>query len=151
MRWELRRNCALAPRQATASMAGLAGLALLVGLAFSWFGYPMVLTFACLEAIGLSAALVGYARRATDREIIELDDARLVVEQWHAGRMHRTELPAGWARVEQEDPKFVLLIAGGVTVAIGQHVTLGARSALCREIRSALKRPMTRVGSKAGG
>ncbi|MCR5867544.1 DUF2244 domain-containing protein [Aquincola sp. J276] len=141
MQWVLRRNCSLTPRQVATSFAAVAGFTLALGAVFSWMGYPLVMAFVLLEITALAAALLAYARCAGDRDILSIEGEQLVVEQWHAARVQRTVLPVAWVRVSPAEAPAVglQLAAGGVSVAVGRHVTPRQRERLLQELRQVLR------------
>src|SRR5256885_14032271 len=75
--WKLKRNCSLAPRQLLGFYSALCALSLVVATAFWWAGARMVMPFAWLELLAVGAAMLVYARHATDNESIALRAGRL--------------------------------------------------------------------------
>jgi uncharacterized membrane protein len=141
LRWELRRNCRLTPRQLLACCGALAGVLLAVGTGFALLGLAWVTAFALVEAVVVAVAVGVYARHATDREILVLRAGELHVEQ-HDGAHHRhLVLPAAAARVDApRDPGALVAVRGpgGAEVRVGRHLRQHDRHALAHDLRRAL-------------
>ncbi|MDM7457330.1 MAG: DUF2244 domain-containing protein [Tepidimonas sp.] len=139
-RWLLKRNCALTPRQClVASLLACAG-ALSVAGAFWAMGARLVLPFALLESSAVALAFLWYARHATDRETLILDEQRLVVEWEQAGAVRRSELARHRLRVDDggQESGLVELRAGAARVQVGRYIRPEQRRQLARELRWAL-------------
>jgi uncharacterized membrane protein len=147
MRWQLRRNCRLTPRQLGGCFMAVCLFHLLLALAFWALGFPVVSLFAGLEVAVLAAALLVHARHAGDREIITLAADRLSVERHVGSRVERLELPAAWVRVHADGAgpsALVRLTAGRHSVSVGRHLLPAHRPLMARALRQALaqaKRP----------
>lgn len=141
MRWHLRRNCRLTPRQLGACFAAVCLFHLLLALAFWALGFPVVSLFAGLEVAVLAAALLVHARHACDREIITLAADRLSVECHVGPRVERLELPAAWVRVQADGSSpsaLVRLTAGRQSVSVGRHLPPAQRPLMASALRQAL-------------
>ena len=68
VQWLLRRNCSMTPGQLVAFYLSLCAWSFAIAGAFWLRGATLVLPFAGLELLGVGAALLIYARHATDRE-----------------------------------------------------------------------------------
>ena len=138
-RWDLRRNCCLAPSQLGRSAIGLA---LATGLIAAWFwslGYPLVALFAGLEMIAFGAALLVYARHACDRETLTLSGGRLCIERAQGGEVERVDMSASWLRVALlHGDGLIELSERERTVLVGRHLNSAARCRLAKDIRQAL-------------
>lgn len=141
VRWLLKRNCALTPRQCLIAFGLASGVALLVASFFWAIGVRMVLPFAVLELSALGLAFLWYARHATDREVLMLDARRLVVEWEQGGAVERRELARPWLRVADlpHDRALVELRAGSARVQVGRYARPEQRRQLARELRRALQ------------
>jgi uncharacterized membrane protein len=139
--WLSRRNCSMTPRQMGLVYVLLCGTSLSVAAFFWGMGAILVLPFAALELLALGIAFVVYARHATDREHIRLDDRRLVVEWECGGRWQKHELPREWVRVipSSERSALVGLTAAGQTVEVGRYMRPEQRRRLANELRQALR------------
>jgi hypothetical protein len=67
LRWDLRRNCALTPRQVLAAFAVASALSLVIAIVAWSLGARFVLPFTGLELLVLAALWLAYARHAGDR------------------------------------------------------------------------------------
>ncbi len=145
--WLLKRNCSIAPRQLAATYAVLAALTLVIASVFWAHGAPMVLPFATLELLAVGAAMLLYARHATDFESIDLRPGRLTVEHVSAARVRRAEFQPAWVRVEpQHGERSLIELSGqGQRIAVGRYVRPELRRQLADELRVALRRPAMAV------
>lgn len=140
VRWDLKRNCSLTPRQLLAAYVGLCGVSLSVAALFWSLGAVLVMPFTALELLALAVAFLWYARHATDREHIDLGPSRLVVEWEQGGQVQRREWARQWVRVAVATPSQALvgLQVAGETVHVGRYLRADLRGQLAREIRHAL-------------
>jgi uncharacterized membrane protein len=143
--WVLKRNCSISPRQLMAVFASLCVVSLCIASFFWAHGARLVMLFAWVELSGVAAAMLLYARHATDRERIALQAGRLLVERRDGSRTERVELDPQWVRVEPRDhaDALIQLSAGGRHVEIGRHVRPELRSRLAEELRTALRDDLT--------
>lgn len=141
VRWEFRRNCSLSPRQLMAFFAGMSAVSLTIATFFWVQGARMVMPFAWLELLTLGAALLFHARHVGDRERIELDGARLSVEQTCGSRVDRAEFVAAWVKVEARGrgSALVELSDRGRTVAVGRFLRPEGSRQLATELRTRLR------------
>lgn len=141
--WLLKRNCSLAPGQ----MLGFFGLLCFVSLSvavFFWFqGARIVMSFAWLELIAVGAAMLLYARHATDREYIALRRDTLTVEHACGRHIERVEFQREWVRVEPRsgNGSLIELSGQGQRISVGRFVRPELRRKLADELRLALRRP----------
>jgi uncharacterized membrane protein len=142
VRWQLKRNCSLAPRQLVLVYLALCGLSLGIGAGFWSLGALMVLPFAGVELLAVGAAMVVYARHAADNESIRLLPGRLVVERAFGRRVERVEFTPAWVRVEPEhgDRSLIELSGQGRRISVGRFVRPELRRELADELRWALRR-----------
>lgn len=142
VRWTLKRNCSLSPRQSLWCLGMLCAACLGVAAVLWWFGARLVLPFAALEVAAVAVALWMYSRHAADRESIEWHDGRLTVEHRCGSKVERFEFAPGWVRVEPAlgDGSLIELSARGRTVAVGRYVAAAQRPLLADEIRGVLRR-----------
>lgn len=142
LRWEMRRNCSLAPRQVLGAYCVICAVSLSIAAVFAWFGATPVLYFAGLELAVLGVALLVYARHATDRETITLKNSLLAVEHHCGNRVERSEFRADWLRVEpaQGQGSLLELTGAGRRAVVGRYLRPEWRQMLARELRQALRR-----------
>lgn len=139
--WRLKRNCSLAPRQLFGFYSVLCGISLAVAAFWWWHGAHLVMPFAAIELLATGAALLVYARHATDNESIALRDDRLTVEHASGNRLERMEFQPMWVRVEPEsgDGSLVELSGQGRRIAVGRYLRPELRRQLADELRMALR------------
>lgn len=142
LRWVMRRNCSLAPRQVLAAYFAICLVSLSIASVFAWFGAVPVLYFAGLELLLLGMALMVYARHAADHETITLKNSTLAVEHHCGSRVERAEFRADWLRVEpaQGQGSLLELSVAGRRTLVGRYLRPEWRQMLARELRQALRR-----------
>ena len=140
VRWLLKRNCSISPRQLLAFYLSLLVLVLTISGALWMNGAPLVLPFAGIELIGVGLALLVYARHAADIEQLVLRPNRLTVECRLGARCDRAEFAPPHVRVEPRwDERSLIELSGqGRTIAVGRFVRPELRRALADELRAAL-------------
>ena len=143
LRWELRRNCSMSPRQVLAAFAVACAVSLVIAFVFWWLGAPLVLPFTGLELLGLGGLWLAYARHAGDRETLTLRGGALDVEQQDGPTVRHTSFRAAGVRVEpaRDDGSLIELSGPGRRVHVGRWVRPELRGALARELRRALRGP----------
>ena len=85
VRWVLRRNCSVTPRQMLGFYLSMCVVSLGIASGFALHGAPVVLAFAGIELLVLGFALLVYARHATDADTLTLSGPSLAVEQSAGG------------------------------------------------------------------
>jgi len=140
--WVLKRNCSMTPRKLLAVFVSLCVVSLGIAVFFWIQGARMIMPFAWLELLALGAAMLIYARHASDREHIALRGDRLTVEHTDGMQVRRVEFQPAWVRVEpeQDDRSLIELSSHGRRVAIGRFVRPELRADLAQELRMALRR-----------
>jgi uncharacterized membrane protein len=146
IQWKLLKNCSVSPKQLGLFYVSLCVVSLGIALMFWLHGAKLVTPFALLELIAVGAALLVYARHATDGERLMLEGNELVVEKSTAGRISRSVFHRQRVRVEPviHDQSLIELSGQGLTgqgtrVQIGRHVRPELRPELARELRMALR------------
>ena len=139
--WLLKRTCSITPRQLFAVYASLCAVSLTIALGFTWAGASPVLAFAGIELLLVGAALLIYARHATDHERITLAGEALSVEHQQGPQMQRSEFRAAWVRVEplSSDRSLIEVAGDGRTARIGRYLRPELRHSLAQELRAALR------------
>lgn len=139
--WLLKRNCSLSPKQLLAVYASLCVMSLGIATYFWMNGATLVMPFAWIELLVVGAALLFYARHATDQECIALQPGRLTVEHLSGGHVERAEFLPERVRVEpRDDDRSLIELSGqGRTIAVGRYVRPELRRALAEEFRVALR------------
>ncbi len=147
LRWAMRRNCSITPRQLLAVYLSLCAVSLLISVLFFWHGAPVVLAFAGLELSLVGVALLVYARHAGDRETITLTGRTVAVEQRFGHRVARADFRADWLAVEpvRAQGSLVSLSGRGQTLHVGRFLRPELRAAFAQELRQALRRARATV------
>lgn len=140
--WMLRRNNSWAPGQMLGVFGALCMISLAVAAFFWHQGARMVMPFAWLELLAVGAAMLVYARHASDREHIALRRDTLTVEHACGRRVDRVEFQRAWVRVEPEsgDRSLIELSGQGRRIAVGRFIRPELRATLADELRAALRR-----------
>lgn len=148
MRWIMRRNCSLAPRQVLQAYLLVCAVSLTIALMFAWSGATPVLWFAGVELTVLGLALLLYARHAADHETITLKNSTMSVEHHCGSRVDRAEFRAEWVRVEPlvGQGSLLELSGAGQKTLVGRYVRPEWRQSLAAELRQALRRHRSPVG-----
>ena len=134
----LKRNCSISPAGLACVFAALGVAALAIGAGFALAGAWLILPFAGLEVLLLTAAFLLQARHATDYERIELDRGRLAIEVAQAARIARYELDARAVRVES-DGRQIVLRGGREPLELGRHLDDESRAAFAVELKKRLR------------
>jgi uncharacterized membrane protein len=138
----MKRNCSIAPRGILVMYLSLCALSLLIAGGFWVAGAPTVMAFAGLELLVLGAALLAYARHATDCETITLAGSELAIEHRCGVALQSARLHAEWVRVEpmRDDASLVELSSRGQRTCVGRYLRPEWRPQLAQELRHALRR-----------
>jgi len=141
LQWVLKRNCSITPAQLFGTYLALCGVSLTIALGFTWYGASPVLAFAGIELLLVGAALLFYARHASDQECITLSDGALLVEHHRGQQIERIRLRAAWVRVEPRhgEGSLVELSADGQQSFVGRYLRAELRTPLAHELRVALR------------
>jgi len=142
IRWVLRRNCSMAPRQLLAIYGSLCAVSLVVAALCWQGGATLVLPFTGAEILCVGIALLAYARRASDRESLMVAEGTLRVECALGGRVETAKFAAPWVRIDvHEDDRELIEISGhGQRIAVGRFVRPELRHALADELKAAVRR-----------
>lgn len=139
--WLLKRNCSITPRQLFGVYLSLCVVSLAIASGFAWAGASPVLAYAGVELLLVGAALLVYARHATDHERITLAGDALSVEHHNGGETERSEFRAAWVRVEplSSDRSLIEVAGDGHAARIGRYLRPELRPTLAQELRAALR------------
>lgn len=145
LQWVLKRNCSITPAQLFGTYLALCAVSLTIALGFTWYGASPVLAFASIELLLVGAALLVYARHATDQERITLSEGSLLVEHQRGPQTERTRLRAAWVRVEPHhgEGSLVELSGDGQQSFVGRYLRPELRTPLAHELRVALRASAT--------
>jgi uncharacterized membrane protein len=104
-RIELAPNCSLTPRGARLFVGSLAVVTFSVAGFFALQGFWPVLPFAGLEIGLLAWAVRASMSRGSEREVIVVSEAQVVVERRSPSGSRLSVFPRHWARVTLRDPR----------------------------------------------
>lgn len=139
--WLLKRNCSLSPGQLAAAYAVLCCGPFTVAIFWTWHGAWYVLAFSVLEMTAVALAFMHYARHATDREQIVLDDGCLLIESIEGGRRREVRLDPSRTRVvlPRQYRDLISLETVDVSIEVGRFVTQARRREVAYELRHELQ------------
>jgi len=139
--WLLKRNCSLSPRDLCIVLGSLGLVSVLIAGAFWWLGAPMVLPFACIELACLVVAVVVFARRSGDHELLWIAHGRFHVKLAVGQNTEEHAFLARSVRVRHghDVHGLIELSADGRRVLVGRHLSPHRRSALAESMRGALR------------
>jgi uncharacterized membrane protein len=140
VRWQLKRNCSLTPKQLMACVAVMLLVSACAALMFWGLGYALVSLFVLVQMGATVVAAWSYARHACDHDTVVLQNGRLAVEQCCGSRTDRTEFYAPFVRIEAgtENDSLVSLSERGRKVEVGRHVQPATRRRMAMELHRAL-------------
>ncbi|NUU02637.1 DUF2244 domain-containing protein [Herbaspirillum robiniae] len=138
--WILKRNCSIAPRQLAWVFAILCAVSLAIALAFTVHGAWTILIFSVIELSAVGIAFLMYARHATDREHVVLEDDCLIVEVTQAGEANLVRLDLRRARIDFPGARQALvgLESSGMRVEVGRFMSEWKRREFARELEREL-------------
>jgi uncharacterized membrane protein len=135
-RFELIPNCSLTTAKAVVFYLGIATVSLTVAVGFALAGYWPVLPFAGLELLALGLALRWSLHQGQRRELIRIDEGRVLVRKTSRNDARDYEFARPWTRVELVKaragnwPRRLLLRSKGTAVEIGGFLTDSERASL---------------------
>ena len=123
-RWQMRRNCALTPKQLLQFYIVLVCLSLIVATGFFLAGVWMIPIFTGLELTAVTLGFLIYCRHALDSETIEIDGKRLIVKTFIGYRERVYEFNSQWAKIElpMEGAKVFHISQSNLRVELGQFL-----------------------------
>jgi uncharacterized membrane protein len=116
-----------------------------IGMLFAIYGYWPVLPFAGLEVVVLGAAFYLCLSRSQIREVVTVNDDRVMVEKGRRQPEQHWECPRAWARVIMERPPFawypsrLSVVFQGRRVEIGRFLSEVDRQSLAAELQGVLR------------
>ena len=136
-RWQMRRNCALTPKQLLQFYIVLVCLSLVVATGFFLAGVWMIPIFTALELTAVTLGFLIYCRHALDSETIEIDGKCLLVKKFIGYRETIYEFNSQWAKIELplQDAKTFHISQSGLRVELGQFIRHEQQLVLIRQIR----------------
>jgi uncharacterized membrane protein len=123
-RWQMRRNCALTPKQLFQFYIVLVCLSVTVASGFLLAGVWVIPLFTALELGAVTLGFLIYCRHALDSETIEVEGKRLIVKKFIGYRETVYEFNAQWAKIEPpiESSKVFHISQSNLRVELGQFL-----------------------------
>jgi uncharacterized membrane protein len=136
-RWQMRRNCALTPKQLLKFYIALVCLSLLVATGFLLAGIWVIPIFTALELSAVTIGFLIYCRHALDCETIEIDGNRLIVKKFISYKEAIYEFNTQWAKIEPPliDSKVFFISQSNLRVEIGQFMRQEQQLSLIASVR----------------
>ena len=140
-RWQMRRNCALTPKQLLQFYMALVCLSLIVATGFLLAGIWVIPIFTALELSAVTIGFLIYCRHALDSETIEIDGNRLIVKKFISYKVAIYEFNTQWAKIELplEDSKVFFISQSNLRVEIGQFIRQEHQLSLIASVRAHLR------------
>ena len=139
-RWQMRRNCALTPKQLLKFYIALVCLSLIVATGFLLAVIWVVPIFTALELSAVTIVFLIYCRHALDCETIEIDGNRLIIKKFISYKEAIYEFNTQWVKIELplEDSKVFLISQSNLRVEIGQFIRQEQQLSLIASVRAHL-------------
>ena len=136
-RWQMRRNCALSPKQLLQFYIALVCLSLLVAAGFLLAGIWVIPIFTALELCAVTIGFLIYCRHALDCETIEIDGKRLIVKKFISYQEVVYEFNTQWAKIEPpvQASKTFHISQSNLRVELGQFLRQEQQTALISSVK----------------
>ena len=136
-RWQMRRNCALSPKQLLWFYIALVCLSLLVAVGFLLAGIWVIPIFTALELSAVTIGFLIYCRHALDCETIEIDGKRLIVKKFISYQEAVYEFNTQWVKIEppEQASKTFHISQSNLRVELGQFLRQEQQNALISSVR----------------
>lgn len=140
-RWQMRRNCALTPKELLQFYIALVCLSLIVATGFWLAGVWMIPVFTGLELTAVTIGFLIYCRHALDCETIEVDGKCLKVKKFIGYKETVYEFNTQWVKIEPptEGAKTFHIRQSDLQVEIGQFLRYEQQLALIAQVRACLR------------
>jgi uncharacterized membrane protein len=138
--WQMRRNCALTPKQLLKFYIILASLSIVVATGFLLAGVWVILIFTTLELMAVTIGFLIYCRHALDSETVEIDGKQLIVKKFIGYKESIYEFNTQWVTIELplEDSKTFFIRQSSRRVELGQFIRYEQQIALIAQVRASL-------------
>ena len=139
-RWQMRRNCALTPKQLLQFYIVLVCLSVTVGMGFFLAGAWVIPIFTALELCAVTLGFLIYCRHALDCETIEIDGNSLIVKKFIGYKETVYEFNTQWAKIElpSEGAKVFHISQSNQRVELGQFLRQEQQMPLIAAVRARL-------------
>ena len=135
--WQMRRNCALTPKQLLQFYIVLVCLSFVVAIGFLLAGVWVIPIFTIVEIGAVTIGFLIYCRHALDSETIEIDGKRLLFKKFIGYQEKVYEFNTQWAKIETplEDAKTFFISQSNLRVEIGQFIRQEQQLPLIASVR----------------
>jgi len=139
-RWQMRRNCALTPKQLLRFYIVLVCLSVTVGAGFLIAGVWVIPIFTVIELSAVTLGFLIYCRHALDSETIEIEGKRLIVKKFIGYEELVYEFNTQWAKIEipAEGSKTFHISQSHQRVELGQFLRPEQQLPLITSVRAHL-------------
>lgn len=143
-RFVISPNRSLTWQQTKLVYASLAGVCLIVALAFTFMGYWLVLPFAGAEVVALAVGFYLCALSGRDTEVVSIKNDRIAIDKGRQRLRRVWELDRLWAQIElrpariQWYPSQLLIRSHGKQLQLGAFLTDQERERLARALKRAI-------------
>jgi uncharacterized membrane protein len=122
--WQMRRNCALTPKQLLKFYIVLVCLSVTVATGFLLAGVWVILIFTIIELSAVTVGFLIYCRHALDSETIQIEGRQLTVKKFIGYREKIYEFNTQWAKIEPplEGAKTFFIAQSNLRVELGQFI-----------------------------
>ncbi len=140
-RWQMRRNCALTPKQLLQFYIVLVCLSLIVATGFWLAGVWMIPIFTAIELTAVTIGFLIYCRHALDCETIEIQGKRLLVKKFIGYKETVYEFNTEWVKIEPpvDNSKIFHISQSSLRVELGQFLRHEQQIALISSVRACLR------------
>jgi uncharacterized membrane protein len=138
--WQMRRNCALTPKQLLKFYIVLVCLSVTVATGFLLVGVWVILIFTIVELSAVTVGFLIYCRHALDCETIEIDGKQLIVKKFIGYKETVYEFNTQWVKIELpvRDAKTFFICQSHLRVEIGQFIRQEQQFSLIASVRTHL-------------
>jgi uncharacterized membrane protein len=139
--WQMRRNCALSPKQLLRFYIVLVFLSLVVATGFLIAGVWVIIIFTAIELSAVTTGFLIYCRHALDSETIEINGTTLMVKKFIGSKESLFQLNNARAKIEwpAENAKTFHISQSDLRVELGQFIRHEQQVALLKELRPYLR------------
>ena len=139
-RWQMRRNCALTPKQLLKFYIVLVCISVTVATGFFLAGVWVILIFTTLELSAVTLGFLIYCRHALDCETIEINGKSLLVKKFIGYKEAVYEFNTQWAKIELpvEGSKVFHISQSNLRVELGQFLRPEQQIPLIAAVRAHL-------------
>jgi uncharacterized membrane protein len=139
-RWQMRRNCALSPKQLLRFYIVLVCLSVTVATGFFLAGVWVIPIFTALELSAVTLGFLIYCRHALDCETIEIDGKRLIIKKFIGYKETVYEFNTQWAKIElaPEGSKVFHISQSDQRLELGQFLRQEQQIAVIAAVRAHL-------------